>query len=148
MHVIVICHCRLHRPTKFPFGLLTHGNKNSLQLIVQTDTLCAFVYKMTFFLPKEEKNWISQRKCLWKWVTSVGRPPIGWKCWCCLSQLPVTMNADALRTNGRAVVRMQQWSRKKQPIVPGTLEKCDLPPAGFGPLGFTVHWRAHYPTDR
>lgn len=37
---------------------------------------------------------------------------------------------EELWTNGRAVVRMQLWSRKKQPIVPGTSEKCDLLLAG------------------
>lgn len=30
------------------------------------------------------------------------------------------MNGEALWTNERAAVRMQQWSRKKHPIVPGT----------------------------
>lgn len=51
-------------------------------------------------------------------------------CHSCLFKLPVLVNGEELWTNGRAVVRMQLWSRKKQPIVPGTSEKCDLLLAG------------------
>lgn len=48
----------------------------------------------------------------------------------CHSFLSLSM-VELSRPNGRAAPRMQQWSRKKQPIVPGTLKKCDLPATGL-----------------
>lgn len=129
-----MCHDGSCRPSKFPFGLLTHENINSLQFIVHKDTfVCVCVHvRWRFFSANRWEHWFLQRKSLWKWVTLLPGPLIGWNYWDCLSQFPVSVNGEALRTNGRAVVRMQQWSRKKQPIVPGTSEKCDLPTTGSG----------------
>lgn len=132
-----MCHCGSERPRKIPFGQLTHDNISRLQFIVQT-FVCVCV-KLRFSAKRWE-HWFHQRKWLWKWVTSGLEPLIGWKCLSRLTQLPVSMNGAALWTNGRAVVRMQQWSRKKHPIVPETLKKCDLPPAGTDCSALTAHW--------
>lgn len=133
-----MCHCRSQRPSKFPFGPLTHDNISRLQFIVQTFVCMCACVKWRFSAKRWEHRF-HQRKWLWKWVTSGLKPLIGWKCLSRLTQLPVSMNGAALWTNGRAVVRMQQWSRKKHPIVPGTLKKCDLPPAGSGCSALSEH---------